>query len=345
MFRSLDTFRPGTFEGWLHRITTNLFLDQARRRRRIRFESLPDNAGDRLPGSMPAPDLSFADQIFDDDIEVALRELKPEFRVAVVLCDVEGLSYEEISEVLQLKIGTVRSRIHRGRSLLAHRASASRADLDAQPLWRCAGREPGGRSPVSHLHHKVSALIDGELSPHARSRALPMPAPARSAAGDRETLEVKRRVTKLAPVEVSDDLLEVVVVDHSPAAAAPAPTSRPARLRRVVVGAGSMSAVVIVLAYVVGRGSRGKPGEAPYPCRSRGVRGRVRRQHRTAPLCRPGGRGSPETGGDVGPRGPRPPTPAGHLRRDREAGRGAAAPRRGDRPGDDPEPFICCAWP
>jgi RNA polymerase sigma factor (sigma-70 family) len=118
VFRSLDSFRPGTFEGWLHRITTNLFLDQARRRRRIRFESLPDHADDRLAGSTLPPDLTFADQIFDDDIELALRELKPEFRVAVVLCDVEGLSYEEISEVLGVKIGTVRSRIHRGRSLL-----------------------------------------------------------------------------------------------------------------------------------------------------------------------------------------------------------------------------------
>ncbi len=118
VFRSLDSFRPGTFEGWLHRITTNLFLDQARRRRRIRFESLPEYAGDRLAGTAVPPDLTFADQIFDDDVELALRELKPEFRVAVVLCDVEGLSYEEISEVLDVKIGTVRSRIHRGRSLL-----------------------------------------------------------------------------------------------------------------------------------------------------------------------------------------------------------------------------------
>ena len=118
VFRSLDSYTPGTFEGWLHRITTNLFLDQARRRRRIRFESLPDYSDDRLAGSALPPDLTFADQIFDDDIELALRELKPEFRVAVVLCDVEGLSYEEISEVLGVKIGTVRSRIHRGRSLL-----------------------------------------------------------------------------------------------------------------------------------------------------------------------------------------------------------------------------------
>ena len=132
VFHALDTFQPGTFEGWLHRITTNLFLDQARRKRRVRFESLPDNAADRYPGTAPAPDIGLADSMFDDDIEAALRRLRPEFRVAVVLCDVEGLSYEEIAGVLDVKIGTVRSRIHRGRSqlrtALAHRAPRARHD-------------------------------------------------------------------------------------------------------------------------------------------------------------------------------------------------------------------------
>jgi RNA polymerase sigma factor (sigma-70 family) len=147
VFRSLDSFRPGTFEGWLHRITTNLFLDQARRRHRIRFEPLPDYAEDRMAGSALPPDLSFADQMFDDDIEVALRELKPEFRVAVVLCDVEGLSYEEISEVLGVKIGTVRSRIHRGRSLL-RAALQHRAPTSSRSRVRGAfdGSGAGGRS-------------------------------------------------------------------------------------------------------------------------------------------------------------------------------------------------------
>ena len=54
VFRSLSSYTPGTFEGWLHRITTNLFLDSARRRQRIRFEGLgPDVAG-RLPAATPA---------------------------------------------------------------------------------------------------------------------------------------------------------------------------------------------------------------------------------------------------------------------------------------------------
>ncbi len=66
------------------------------------------------------------DRMFDADIEAALASLAPDFRAAVVLCDVEGLSYEEIADVLGLKLGTVRSRIHRGRAqlrtALAHRA-------------------------------------------------------------------------------------------------------------------------------------------------------------------------------------------------------------------------------
>jgi RNA polymerase sigma factor (sigma-70 family) len=131
VFRSLSSYQPGTFEGWLHRITTNLFLDGARRRQRIRFDSLPDDVGDKLEGFLPSPAAGLDDQTFDGDIEVALAELQPDFRVAVVLCDVEGLSYEEIADVLGIKIGTVRSRIHRGRSMLrkalAHRApTASR---------------------------------------------------------------------------------------------------------------------------------------------------------------------------------------------------------------------------
>jgi RNA polymerase sigma-70 factor (ECF subfamily) len=126
VFRSLHTFQPGTFEGWLHRITTNLFLDGARRKSRIRFDALPEDADNRLPSSALTPDVAFANQMFDADIETALAALPPDFRAAVVLCDVEGLSYEEIADVLGVKMGTVRSRIHRGRALLrkalAHRA-------------------------------------------------------------------------------------------------------------------------------------------------------------------------------------------------------------------------------
>ena len=125
VFRSLHRFQPGTFEGWLHRITTNLFLDGARRRQKIRFDGMAEGSEERLPSSWPTPSEQLADADLDHDVAAALAALSPEFRAAVVLCDIEGLSYEEISEVLDIKIGTVRSRIHRGRSqlrsALAHR--------------------------------------------------------------------------------------------------------------------------------------------------------------------------------------------------------------------------------
>ncbi|QGK68879.1 RNA polymerase sigma factor SigE [Allosaccharopolyspora coralli] len=117
VFRSLASYKPGTFEGWLHRITTNLFLDMARRRSRLRMEGLPEDT-DRLPGSAPTPEQVFQATHLDPDLQAALDALPPEFRAAVVLCDVEGLSYEEIGATLGVKLGTVRSRIHRGRQLL-----------------------------------------------------------------------------------------------------------------------------------------------------------------------------------------------------------------------------------
>ncbi len=131
VFRSLSSYTPGTFEGWLHRITTNLFLDLVRRRARIRFDALPDDA-ERLASADRGPAQVYDDEHFDADVQAALDALPPDFRAAVVLCDLEGLSYEEIAATLGIKIGTVRSRIHRGRSqlraALVHRAPVAVPD-------------------------------------------------------------------------------------------------------------------------------------------------------------------------------------------------------------------------
>ncbi|HEX6338907.1 MAG TPA: RNA polymerase sigma factor SigE [Jiangellaceae bacterium] len=145
VFRSLSTYTPGTFEGWLHRITTNLFLDMVRRRQRIRFDALGDDAAERLSGREPAPDRLLADRQLDSDVQGALDSLPPDFRAAVVLCDIEGLSYEEIAATLGVKLGTVRSRIHRGRAqlraALEHRAPRSIAvdgaasEADSAESW------------------------------------------------------------------------------------------------------------------------------------------------------------------------------------------------------------------
>lgn len=127
VFRSINSFQPGSLPGWLHRITTNLFLDGARRRKRVQIDAL-GTAPEHIWGSSAGTDDLYTDAMLDGDVAAALTALSPEQRVAVVLCDIEGLTYEEIAEVLDVKLGTVRSRIARGRAqlrtALAHRAPA-----------------------------------------------------------------------------------------------------------------------------------------------------------------------------------------------------------------------------
>ncbi|MDO4927641.1 MAG: RNA polymerase sigma factor SigE [Corynebacterium sp.] len=134
VFRSLKSYQPGTFEGWLHRITTNLFLDMVRRRNRIRMEALPEDY-ERFAGKELTPEQAVEDANLDPALQRALDDLSPDFRVAVVLCDVVGMSYEEIADTLGVKMGTVRSRIHRGRSQLrASLEQAAEHDADLQMI-------------------------------------------------------------------------------------------------------------------------------------------------------------------------------------------------------------------
>ena len=128
VFHALPNFQPGTLEGWLHRITTNLFLDMVRRRRRISPFALPED--DRLAAPSPGPDQAYLERHLDADIRQALDGLPVAFRAAVVLHDLDQLPYQEIALILGIKVATVRTRIHRGRLLLratlAHRAPLGR---------------------------------------------------------------------------------------------------------------------------------------------------------------------------------------------------------------------------
>ncbi|AKE41704.1 RNA polymerase sigma factor SigE [Corynebacterium kutscheri] len=136
VFRSLKNYQPGTFEGWLHRITTNLFLDMVRHRAKIRMEALPEDY-ERVPGTEMTPEQAYTVANLDPVLQRALDKLSPDFRVAVVLCDVVGMSYDEIADTLGVKMGTVRSRIHRGRSQLrASIEQEAQESLDAQLLIR-----------------------------------------------------------------------------------------------------------------------------------------------------------------------------------------------------------------
>jgi RNA polymerase sigma-70 factor (ECF subfamily) len=113
----LRTYRPGSMEGWLSRIATNVFLDEMRRRKRRPADRLPEEP-DRVIAAGLSADEALASVTISEDIQVAISRLPEDFRAAVVLSDVVGLSYAEIGKALDVPIGTVRSRIHRGRSML-----------------------------------------------------------------------------------------------------------------------------------------------------------------------------------------------------------------------------------
>ncbi|HET9772373.1 MAG TPA: sigma-70 family RNA polymerase sigma factor [Acidimicrobiia bacterium] len=113
--KGLETYQPGSMEGWLSRIVTNVFLDEVRRKRRRPVEVMPEDPERLLPS---APGADEPTDNLSDDVQAALRRLPEDFRTAVVLCDVVGLSYEEIADAISVPVGTVRSRIHRGRRLL-----------------------------------------------------------------------------------------------------------------------------------------------------------------------------------------------------------------------------------
>lgn len=118
VYRNLHRYEPGTFDGWLYRITKNLFLDHVRRRARLRVESLSDEEWRSPASTDPGPAELVDRRTLEASLERGLAELPADFRLAVVLCDVEGLSYEEIAQVTGWPMGTVRSRLHRGRRQL-----------------------------------------------------------------------------------------------------------------------------------------------------------------------------------------------------------------------------------
>mgnify|MGYP005645380643 CR=1 FL=1 len=112
--RGLESYTPGSLQGWLARIVTNVFLDETRRRKRRPQTHLPDDP-DRVLAGAPGADEALAMETLPDHLQRAITSLPEEFRTAVVLCDVAGLTYAEIAEQRGVPVGTVRSRIHRGR--------------------------------------------------------------------------------------------------------------------------------------------------------------------------------------------------------------------------------------
>ncbi|MEW6015956.1 MAG: sigma-70 family RNA polymerase sigma factor [Candidatus Zixiibacteriota bacterium] len=125
-YRFWDKFEEGSnCRAWLFKILTNIFINNYRAKSRtpqvVEFEDVDD---DFLFGQLAAlgpsenPEQHFFAKVFDDDVKRAIEDLPEDFRLVVVLSFLEGFSYEEIAEIAGLNIGTVKSRLHRGRKLL-----------------------------------------------------------------------------------------------------------------------------------------------------------------------------------------------------------------------------------
>lgn len=117
--------RDMPFENWLYRIMSNMFVDWLRRRPKVHIRSLdePIRADEGeitldVPDTSDGPESITLSHELDSEMQAALSTLPKDFRMAVILSDIEGLSYEEIAEAMGSSIGTVRSRLHRGRKLL-----------------------------------------------------------------------------------------------------------------------------------------------------------------------------------------------------------------------------------
>lgn len=144
-YRGYAGFIPGTnLKAWLYRILTNTFINKYRRQTRrphevelgeledfYLFRRLGEESG--AGGAVRSAEEEALDRFVDDDIKQAVESLPENFRIPVLLADVEGFSYKEIADIVGVPIGTVMSRLHRGRKALQ------------QALWHLAGeREAAG---------------------------------------------------------------------------------------------------------------------------------------------------------------------------------------------------------
>ncbi|MGE0549557.1 MAG: sigma-70 family RNA polymerase sigma factor [Kofleriaceae bacterium] len=128
-YRFWDSFeQDSNCKAWLLRIVTNTFINEYQRKKRTRevldAASAEQHATDGVlvhedARDRQTPERALLDRSVSDDVQRALDALPDDFRTAVVLCDVQGLSYKEIAEIMETPVGTVMSRLFRGRKLLA----------------------------------------------------------------------------------------------------------------------------------------------------------------------------------------------------------------------------------
>lgn len=142
VLRKLDGFRgDAAFTTWLHRVAVNACYDELRKRtRRPMLHVATGDGPDHEPG---LPVVDHADEVAGThDVATALTTIPEEFRVAVVLADVQDMAYEQIAQVLDVPIGTVKSRVHRGRLALASALGIAPASREPAAPPRASEQEP-----------------------------------------------------------------------------------------------------------------------------------------------------------------------------------------------------------
>ncbi len=117
-WKHIRGFRGGSFKAWMMKITANSCRDQMRRLKRRPTVPLESIADDPPAVSVESPEEYALRKELDEHVQKGLATLSYEQRMAVVLCDIQGLSYEEMAEAMGCSLGTVKSRINRGRSQL-----------------------------------------------------------------------------------------------------------------------------------------------------------------------------------------------------------------------------------
>jgi len=179
-YASFHQFKEGTnLRAWLHRILTNTFISSHRKSKRepaLSSAGIEDwqleRAQVRAPGGLRSAEELALDRIPDARVTTAFRELPDDFRMAVYLADVEGYGYREIAGMMGCPIGTVMSRLHRGRNRLRELLT----EVQGRPDQACPGDRHQG--PFRHEQGTADRLLAQPLKVSGRL-ILPWPTPAR----------------------------------------------------------------------------------------------------------------------------------------------------------------------